>query len=330
VTAVKVVLAGGSGALGRRIARDLADRGHEIVVLSRSAGSTGSTASTGSDGSTGTAGRGRRVLWDGATVGEWADELADAAVVNLCGELVYRRPTAANIARLTRSRTEPTRALAAAAATVDPPVRVWLQMSTLAIYGDAGEAILDETAPPALGPPQMAGVARAWEASLPESVAGRQVVLRTGIVLDRDTPAFDRLVGLVRWGLGGRFGDGQQWVSWLHIDDMLAIVRHCLNDPDIGGVVHATAPHPVRNRELMATLRHALRRPIGVPSPAPLIRLGALLLGTDPALALTGRRCVPARLRQAGFSFAYPELGAAVAALVGPAPTGATRAPTAP
>ena len=298
---MKIVVAGGSGALGRRITSDLVERGHEVVVLTRRRAAGGPV---------------RHVEWDGRTVGPWAAELSGAALVNLCGELVDRRPTPANIALLTSSRVEPTRALAEAASTLDNPVPVWLQMSTLAIYGDAGEAELDETAPPADGPPQMAGVARAWEEAAAGVAAARQVILRTGIVLDRGTPAFARLAGLVRWGLGGRVGSGRMWVSWLHIDDMLGIVRRCLSDSDVAGVVHATSPNPVRNAELMATLRRALHRPIGLPTPAPLVHVGAVLLRTDPALGLTGRRCVPTRLRQMGFEFTHPKLEEAVAALI--------------
>lgn len=144
---MKVVIAGGSGALGRRLADDLADRGHDVVILTRSP----------------RPGRHRQVGWDGRTVQAWAGELAEAAVVNLAGELVDRRPTRANIALLTSSRVEPTRALAEAAASLANPVPVWIQASTLAIHGDSGEQLLDEQSPAADGPPQMAGVARAWE-----------------------------------------------------------------------------------------------------------------------------------------------------------------------
>jgi uncharacterized protein (TIGR01777 family) len=248
------------------------------------------------------------VLWDGATVGSWAAELAGAAVVNLAGELVDRRPTAANVELLTRSRVQPTHALARAVAGLDEPPTVWVQASTLAIYGDGGDAVLDESAPAADGPAQMAGVARAWEQAAVEQPAGRQVVLRMGVVLDRDTPALDRLARLTRWGLGGRVGSGRQWVSWLHIADLLAIVRRSLDDVTMVGVVHATSPRPVRNAELMAALRQVLRRPPVPPTPASLVRLGAMLLRTDPALALTGRRCIPSRLLDAGFTFAYPRL----------------------
>jgi uncharacterized protein (TIGR01777 family) len=309
---MKTVIAGGSGALGQRIARDLIGRGDDVVVLSRSA----------------TPVRwGRHVRWDGRTVGSWSGELDGAVLINLCGELVFRPATPANIALLTRSRTEPTRALARAAASLDRPLPMLVQMSTLAIYGDAGEPVLDESAPPADGPPQMAGVARAWEEAGAEIVAERRVTLRTGIVFDPGTPAFDRLTGFVRWGLGGPMGSGRQWISWLHAADLCAIMRFCIDEPALSGAVHATSPHPVRNRELMATLRRVLRRPVGLPSPAPLVRLGSVVLSADPMLVLTGRRCVPQRLLDAGFAFRHPDLDPAVTDLLAgrAAPVGAAR-----
>jgi len=294
---VKVVLAGGAGSLGRRIAADLAARGDEVVVLSRSPSSGGP---------------GRQVRWDGVSAGPWAAELAGAAVINLAGELVDRRPTAANIELLTESRVRPTRALRQAAAGLAVPPAAWIQMSTLAIYGDAGDAVLDEASPPADGPPQMAGVAKAWETAAIGAPARRQIVLRTAIVLDPGSPAYERLTWLTRWGLGGRIGSGRQWVSWLHIADFLAIIRCCLDDETLAGVIHATSPEPVRNTEFMAAFRRAWDRPAAAPAPGWLVRLGAVLLRTDPALALTGRRCVPARLVSRRFAFCYPRLGPAL------------------
>ncbi|WP_216653759.1 TIGR01777 family oxidoreductase [Nocardioides sp. zg-DK7169] len=300
---MKIVIAGGSGALGRRLCEDLEANGHEVVVLTR-------RARPGA--------RFRQVEWDGRTVGPWASELEGSAVINLAGELVDRRPTAANVDLLTRSRVEPTRALVQASASLSEPVPVWLQASTLAIYGDAGEQVLDESAPPADGPPQMAGVATAWEAAVEGANAVRLSTLRTGIVLDTDTPALDRLLGLARWGLGGRVGPGTQWISWLHIEDWLRVVRLLLGPEGAGlsGIVHVTGPQPVRNAELMAALRRSVRRPASPPTPSPLVRVGAVLLRTDPALALTGRRAVPARLLEAGFEFRHPDLDAALADLV--------------
>ena len=162
----------------------------------------------------------------------------------------------------------------------------------------------------------MAGVARAWEAAVVGANDERLVVLRTGIVLDNDTPALERLWSLARWGLGGRVGQGTQWISWAHIDDWLAIVRTALAPAStLDGVVHATAPEPTRNADLMTALRRSLGRPAAPPTPAFLVRLGAVLLRTDPALALTGRRAVPARLLDSGFRFSHPDLDEALADL---------------
>jgi uncharacterized protein (TIGR01777 family) len=258
----------------------------------------------------------RQVLWDGKTVGVWATELNDAVLINLAGELVDRRPTASNIALLTRSRVEPTRALASAAEQVDVPPRVWLQLSTTAIYGDAGDAALDESSPVGVYPPQMCGVATAWEAAASGVRCGRQVILRTSVVLDRNTPALDRLTTITRLGLGGRIGNGQQWVSWLHIDDFLAIVDRVITDGALVGVVHATSPDPVQNADLMRELRAAVHRPPAPPTPAWLVRIGAIALRTDPALALIGRRATPAKLQAIGYRFEHPNLGEALRQLI--------------
>ena len=192
---MNVVIAGGSGSLGRRIADDFASRGHDVVVLTR-------TVRPGAAH--------RQVEWDGRTVGPWASELESALLINLAGELVDRRPTDRNIEMLRRSRVEPTQALAEAAEGLTVPVALWVQMSTLAIYGDGGQALIEEGHPVAEGPPQMAGVARPWEEAARGARADRSVVLRTGIVLDRGAPAFERLTHLTKLGLGGRIGPGDQ------------------------------------------------------------------------------------------------------------------------
>jgi len=300
---MKLVMAGGTGSLGRRVAADFRRRGFEVVVLTRSPRPDLDL---------------RQVVWDGRTVGAWAAELEGAIVLNLAGELVDRRPTPKNIELLRRSRVEPTQALVEASRTLSSPPALWLQMSTLAIYGDAGEDVVDEDHPPAAGPPQMAGVARAWEHAVEGAKAERLVVLRTGIVLDTGTPAFERLAKLTRFGLGGRVGSGGQWISWLHIDDFSSAVRFVTEASSLEGVVHVTSPNPVRNEQLMATLRSRMRRPWSPPTPTPLVHVGAWLMRTDPALALTGRRCIPRRLQEAGFEFRHPELDEAIAALLAP------------
>ena len=198
-------------------------------------------------------------------------------------------------------------------------------MSTLAIYGDAGQGIVDEEHPPANGPPQMAGVARPWEEAAQGARAERMVVLRTGIVLDQGAPTFARLTRLTKFGLGGRIGRGDQWVSWIHIDDFLAALRFVFEHSTMCGIVHVTAPNPIQNREMMSVLRSALHRPSSPPTPRPLVHAGAFLMRSDAALALTGRRCVPRRLVDAGFTFEHPTFEDATAALLVTDPARAPR-----
>lgn len=298
---MKVVIAGGTGSLGRRVADDFAGRDHDVVILTRSRRPDI---------------RHRQVEWDGRTVGAWASELESAVLINLAGELVDRRPTRRNVELLRRSRVEPTRALAEAAGGLENPPILWAQMSTLAIYGDAGQGIVEEGHPVADGPPQMAGVARPWEEAARVARADRIVLLRTGIVLDQGAPAFERLTRLAKLGLGGRISRGDQWVSWIHIDDFLAALQFVCDEQTIDGVVHVTSPNPIQNRDMMATLRSALHRPWSPPTLKPLVHIGALLMRTDPALALTGRRCVPRRILDAGFAFEYPTLEGALAGLL--------------
>lgn len=167
---MKVVIAGGTGALGRRIAADLSQADNEIVVLTRSP----------RDGFPF-----RQVTWDGRSVGPWASELDDAVVINLAGELVDKRPTPRNIELLKSSRVAATRALVEASQGRPRPVPFWLQASTTAIYGDAGDAVITEDSPIPDGPPQMPGVARPWEEAAKDANASRQVIFRMSLVLDR-------------------------------------------------------------------------------------------------------------------------------------------------
>ncbi len=295
---MKVVIAGGAGTLGRRIATDWASRGHETVVLTRSP----------------RPGPFRQVGWDGRTLGEWANELKDSVLINLAGELVDKRPTRANIELLRSSRVESTTALAEASKMHSPTL--WIQGSSTAIYGDAGQAIITEESRIPQGPPQMPGVAWPWERAAAAATTTRQVIFRMSLIFDTGTPVLDRLTSLVKLGLGGRIASGRQWVSWIHVHDMLAALRF-VTDNELSGVVNVTSPEPVQNERLMAELRRHLNRPWSPPAPATVVKIGALAMGSDPALALTGRRCVPARLLDAGFHFRYPDLSDALDDLLG-------------
>jgi len=298
---------GGSGFLGRGLRERLVSRGYDVVVLSRRGG-------------------GRRpgwrdVHWDARSTGPWVEELEGAhALVHLAGKRVDCRPTAANVAELTRSRVETVRLVGTAVGSLAHKPSAWVQLSSLARYGDCGDDIIDEaTPPPDHGPAQQVEVCRRWEGAYEEASAGiaRRVLVRPGISIGgAGDPATAQLARLARLGLGGRVGSGRQWVSWIAAADMFDILVCAVEDLTMDGVYHATAPTPVRNSELMAAYRAAVGRRFGLPSPSPLTTMGAWLMGSDPALALTGRRCVPTRLLGHGFRFAAVDVRQVVAEAV--------------
>jgi uncharacterized protein (TIGR01777 family) len=198
------------------------------------------------------------------------------------------------------------------------PPPVWVQCSASGYYGNAGDRVCDETQAPGTG--FLAETCRQWEQSLmaQELPGMRRVVLRIGVVLDAEHGALPPLVKISRWFLGGAAGSGRQYLSWIHREDLLGIFLAVLNRREMTGVYNACSPSPVTNSAFMRELRAVLGRPWCPPAPEFMVRLAAtLLLDTDPALALQGQRVSPARLQEAGFTFKYPELGAALRDLLG-------------
>ena len=294
----RIVVPGGTGYLGQALATPLRARGDEVVVLTRGPARRG-------DGW-------RAVTWDGVTVGDWAAELdGAAAIVHLSGRRVDTRATRANVDELISSRVEPVRVVGEALARCATPPPVWVQSSSLAIFGEGGDVVLDERSTPSgVGPREMVTVCLAWEAAFRLATAGvaRPVLLRIGIGLGgAGDPATAKLARLVRLGLGGRVASGRQWVSWVALDDAIAVLLRALDDPTMEGTYHVTSPNPVTNAEMMATYRRLLGRQLGLPAPALMARVGAPLLGSSASLALTGRRCVPTRLLAEGFTFGQPD-----------------------
>jgi uncharacterized protein len=298
----RIVIPGGSGYLGQALARRLVDRGDDVVILARG----------------GTVGAGRIVLWDGFTLGDWVKELDGAdAIVHLTGRRVDTRATKKNIDELISSRVQPVRVVSEAVAQCRNPPKVWVQSSSLAIFGEGGDQIIDEhTIPSGIGPREMVTVCLAWEAAFSHAVtmAGanqRSVLLRIGIGLGgRNDPATAKLAQLVRLGLGGRVGSGRQWVSWAALDDVLRVMMLAIDDETMTGTYHVTSLNPVTNATMMSTYRRLLGRRFGLASPAFVATLGAPILGSSGSLALTGRRVVPTRLIKRGFVFDHPDFEA--------------------
>ena len=301
----KYILAGGSGLIGSALAQRLRDAGHDVVILTRA------RSRVREDGV-------REVNWDGRTVGDWARELAGAAgVVNLAGASINCVHTPENRRRILDSRIDSVRVLGEALRGhgANAPA-VWVQSSAVGIYGNSPERC-DESTPPGAG--YLAEICREWEAAFvaacPAGVRG--VVLRIGVVLDRRGGAFPELERVARYFLGGAAGSGRQGISWILLEDLLAIFVRALREPTMQGVYNACAPEPVANAAFMRSLRDALDRPWAPPAPAWAVKLAApTFMETDPSLALEGQYALPARLEAEGFAFQARQLGDALRVLV--------------
>ena len=302
----RVVIAGGTGFLGRNLAEHLTDNGWQVLVLSRNAPPN--------------AIRWHHGGWDARTIGDWSRHLDGAdALVNLAGRTVDCVKTPEHCDEILRSRVESTTVLGRALGNVGKVPRVWIQMATAHIYGDPPEIVCDEDSPFGYGLAPIVG--QAWEDALQREAPAqiRKVVLRTSFVLGKGGGALPKLAALARIGLGGTVGNGRQGISWIHEQDMNRLFTRAVDDERMSGAYVATAPTPVSNAEFMRELRRALGMPIGLPAMSWMVRAAAPLLRTDPELALFGRYCVSRRLREAGFEFQFPDVRSALRDLYSPA-----------
>jgi len=299
---LRIVIPGGSGQVGRVLARHFQARGHHVSVLTRGP----HTANW------------QTVHWDGRHLGLWTQYLEGADVcINLTGRSVNCRYTAENREEIYNSRIESTRLLGEVIAGLADPPRVWLNASTVSIYRHALDRPMDErtgqlggseTGAPAAWRFSIR-VAKDWEAAFFDvsTPRTRKVAMRSAITLS-PVPgnAFAILLNLVRLGLGGKQGSGRQFVTWIHEEDFARAVEFLIGNEDLEGAVNIASPNPLPNREFMAELRDAWGMPNGLPAPAPLLEIAAFLLRTETELILKSRRVVPGRLLDAGFEFEYP------------------------
>jgi uncharacterized protein (TIGR01777 family) len=299
---MRVFLTGATGLIGRALAGSLLGDGHEVVALSRSASPAGLPPGS------------RAVQGDPAVAGAWQEELSRChACVNLAGEPVASgRWTDERKGRIRDSRVLATRNVAQVVASGGPSVLV--NGSAIGIYGPGGDEAVDESSPPGHG--FLSGVAVEWEeAARAAQKRARVVLVRTGIVLARDGGALPKLVLPFRMFAGGPIGDGGFWQSWIHLDDQVGILRLALEDPRASGPVNATAPEPVRNRDLAGAIGRALRRPSRLATPAFAIRAA---LGEMAEVVLASQRVVPARALALGYPFRWPTLDPALGDLLHP------------
>jgi uncharacterized protein (TIGR01777 family) len=261
----------------------------------------------------------RVVEWDGRNPGGWQREVDGAdAVINLAGRSVNCRYNARNRSEILESRVRSTRAVGEAVAVAAHPPRVWLQASTATIYAHRYDAPNDERSGIVGGDEPNApstwrfsiDVARVWERTFDEASTPRtrKVALRSAMTMSPDRGGvFATLVTLVRLGLGGRSGDGRQFVSWIHEHDFVAAVRWLIAHENMDGVVNVASPNPLPNAEFMRVLREACGVPFGLATAKWMLELGAFFMRTETELILKSRRVVPARLLDAGFTFKLPK-----------------------
>ena len=295
----RIIIAGGSGFIGSALAREFSRRNYEVVILTRSPRARTDEV--------------REVAWDAETSGAWTAQLdGTTALINLTGKNINCPHTEKNLRAITASRVNSVKALAAAFAKINSPPRVWVQASATGFYGDTGDQNCDESAP--TGTDALSKICRDWENAFATATLAntRKVTLRIGFVLGRESGALPVLSRLTQCFLGGAVGSGRQYISWIHLADLVQMFVAAVENEKISGTLNAVAPNAVTNAAFMRELRRAWHRPWSPPAPAFAVKLGARLMGSEPSLALVSQRCSPKRFAAAGFSFQFPELALAL------------------
>jgi uncharacterized protein len=297
---MNVVVAGGTGFLGRPLSRALAADGHDVFILTR--GSTDRRTNS--------------ITWTpNGESGPWASAIDGAGVVvNLAGEsIAAKRWTAAQKRKILDTRVLATRSLVTAIRTASVPPSVFVSGSAVGYYGPLGDEVVTEDAPP--GSDFLARVCVTWEEEARRAAKAptRVVCVRTGVVLEKDGGALPQMLPPFKVGVGGPVGSGRQYWPWIHRQDWIDLVRWAIRTPDAGGAINATAPHPVTNADFARALGRAMHRPAFMPAPAFALRL--LLGEMADALLLSGQRAVPRRAERGGFTFAYVKVDEALQAI---------------
>ena len=306
---MRILLVGCSGFVGRALVPQLLAAGHSLTLVSRSSQPLPGVQHP----------QLQRLQADPSNPLSWQQpELLQAlasaeAVVNLAGEpIAEKRWTPQHVQLLRSSRIDTTSALVAALAALPEGQRptVLINGSAIGYYGTSTSQEFAETSP--AGSDVLGQLCVAWEqeARVAESLC-RVVILRIGIVLGADGGALGKMLPVFRMGFGGPIGDGQQWMSWISRIDLCQLISTALVDPAYSGVYNAVAPHPTSMATFAATLGRCLGRPSLLPVPGPLLQL---LLGDGAKVVLEGQKVLPCRLQEQGFTFAYGELSAALAA----------------
>ncbi len=296
---MKIVVAGASGFLGKALIASL--KGHEVIALVRHGEPVPGAVP---------------VVWNGLKIGPWEEHVDGAdAVINLAGAPVTKRWTDEYKKEIKESRVQSTYVLGQAIEGAEKPPKVWINASAVGYYGSRGAEMLDEGS--SAGTDFLAEVCQAWENALAAETLPntRRVALRTGIVLGKGGGALQPMLKATKLFLGGRIGDGHQWMPWIHLDDYTGMV-HWLLDHDVQGPVNACGIAPCINETFMANLRKVVGRPPAPPVPTFALNLMGKLTGPEPEVALASARVMPKAAQSAGFKWKHPALEEALRSIV--------------
>ncbi len=298
---MKIIIAGGSGFLGKSLEKYFMNKGHEVWVLTRKPKHF------------------NEIYWDAQNLGNWIDKLENADVlINMTGKSVDCRYNEKNKSEILNSRISSTKILQKAIENTKNPPKLWLNSSSATIYIHS-ETQLNNEENGVIGDDFSINICKAWEKAFFENdlPKTRKVALRTAIVLGNEGEAIQKLKLITRLGMGGKQGRGNQKMSWIHVNDFCQAVEFVIQNADIQGVINICSPNPLPNFEFMRTLRETLKIPFGINSPVWLLELASIFIQTETELLLKSRNVYPKRLIDKGFVFNYPTVDLALRDLVG-------------
>jgi uncharacterized protein (TIGR01777 family) len=302
---MRVFITGGTGLVGSRLVCRLRERGDRAVVLTRNRAKAQARLEPDVE------------IVEGylTTGGDWAKEVGSCgAVVNLAGENIFARRWNDDFkARIRDSRVEATKNIVGAIARAENKPSVLVNASAIGFYGPHGDEELTEDSPP--GNDFLAGACVEWEnaARAVEATGVRLVIARIGVVMSTEEGALAKMLTPFKLGVGGPVGNGRQWMAWVHLDDVVGIILHAIDHTNVSGVINATAPEPVTNREFSKALGRALGRPAIFPVPVFMLRLR---FGQVAEVIASGQRVLPKRALELGYQFQHSTIDGALADLL--------------
>ncbi|KRE48218.1 TIGR01777 family oxidoreductase [Paenibacillus sp. Soil724D2] len=294
---MKIAVTGGSGFIGKRLISHLQKQGHEVINISRSPRAVVEQV--------------RTVTWDQLKTDSSAFAGLDA-IVNLAGESINQRWTAAAKERIVGSRLKAAEQVAQLVESMEVKPKVIVNASGMSVYGTSETETFDERSPHRTVD-FLSRVVEQWESAADQIQGTRIVKVRVGLVLDGKEGAFPKMAMPYKLGVGGPIGSGKQWLSWIHIVDMVRLIEFCIQNEAIIGPVNATAPNPVTNREFGRALGKAMRRPNLFPLPAFILKM---MFGELSTLLLEGQKVLPRVLIEHGFTFKFSFVDKALADIV--------------